>query len=188
MSTAPFTVLTIAGSLRRGSHTRSVLDALAADAPEGVTFVPYEGLADVPPYNGDLDTPDPPPAVADLRRRIGDADAVLIGTPEFNATIPGVLKNALDWASRPFGVGATAHKPFAVFGVSPSRFGAVWAAADLRRSLTTAGGRVLDAELGVGKVDAHRDAAGTFTDDETLDRLRELVHGLRGLAAAPVAA
>jgi chromate reductase, NAD(P)H dehydrogenase (quinone) len=118
--------LGLCGSLRRDSYNRRLLEAAAAGLPRGVTFEVYEGLADVPPYNEDCDEDDSvPEAVRALREEIAAADAVLIATPEYNASVPGHLKNALDWASRPFPDNALRGKPVAVVGASTGLFGAV---------------------------------------------------------------
>jgi chromate reductase len=143
-------VLGISGSLRRGSLNTALLRAAAERLPAGVELVEFERLADVPPYDEDLDAaPVAPDAVRELREAILAADAVLIATPEYNHSIPGQLKNALDWASRPAGHSALNGKPAAAIGASKSMFGGVWAQAELRKVLAAMGGRVIDAELGI---------------------------------------
>ena len=145
-------VLGLCGSLRRGSYNRRLLEAAAAELPRGVTFEVYEGLADVPPYNEDIDEDGATPeAVRALRKQIAAADAVLIATPEYNASVPGQLKNALDWASRPFPNNALRDKPVAVVGASTGLFGAVWAQAELRKVLGAIGAQMIDEELPVGQ-------------------------------------
>ncbi|MFN8111334.1 MAG: NAD(P)H-dependent oxidoreductase [Thermoleophilia bacterium] len=186
MTERPFRVLGIAGSLRTGSLNRAVLRALAAAPPEGVEVQVYDRLGDVPMYNGDLDGADLPEAVVDLRARIGQADALLVVTPEYNSSVPGVLKNALDWASRPLGTGTLTAMPVGVAGVSPSMFGAVWAAAEVRKALTASGARVLETEVAVPKADTLIDDAGEFTDAGKLGQLAELLEELRELASVPV--
>jgi NAD(P)H-dependent FMN reductase len=109
-----------------------------------VHLVLYEGLEDLPFYNEDLDTPKPPPAVAALRAAAAAADAALVVTPEYNGTIPGVLKNAIDWLSRPFGASALQGKPLAVIGAALGRYGGAWAHAETRKSFGIAGPRVLE--------------------------------------------
>jgi len=143
-------VLGISGSLRRGSLNSALLRAAAERLPAGTELVEFEGLADVPPYDEDVELEATPAAVEELREAVRSADAVLIATPEYNHSIPGQLKNALDWASRPAGKSALNGKPAAAIGASTGMFGAVWAQAELRKVLGAMGGRVVEAELPVG--------------------------------------
>jgi chromate reductase len=145
-------VLGISGSLRKDSHNTELLRAAATLLPSGVEFELYDGLKDIPPYNED-DESHAPPAVTDLRERIGRADAVLFATPEYNHSIPGALKNALDWVSRPIASNTLRNKPVAVIGASTGMFGAVWAQAELRKVAGALGARVLDRELPVPAAD-----------------------------------
>ena len=169
-------VLAISGSLRAASHNTALLRAAAALAPEGVEVELYQGLDRLPPYNEDHDTDDPAPDVAALRRRIAQADAVLISTPEYNGTLPGQLKHAVDWASRPYGQASSLWgKPVAVIGASVTDYGALWAQDHLRKALGIAGARVLDAELLVGKAHNRFNDDGELTDFETAERLAEIV-------------
>jgi chromate reductase len=140
-------LLGISGSLRRGSYNSALIDAAAASCGSSVDLVIWRGLGDIPPYNEDLE--EAPTSVAKLRLEIAQADAVLIATPEYNASIPGVLKNALDWASRPFPDNSFRGKPVAVIGASTGLFGARWAQAELRKVLKTIGASVLETELPV---------------------------------------
>jgi chromate reductase len=142
-------VLGISGSLRRGSLNSALLQAAAERLPAGVELVELEGLREVPPYDEDLDTATPQ-VVEELREAVRGADAVLIATPEYNHSIPGQLKNVLDWVSRPAGQSALNGKPAAAIGASTGMFGAVWAQAELRKVLGAMGGRVVEAELPVG--------------------------------------
>ena len=150
-------LLGISGSLRRGSLNSALLRAAAERLPGGVELVEFERLAEIPPYDEDVDPSsasaplgaETPAPVLALREAIRDADAVLIATPEYNHSIPGQLKNALDWASRPAGESAMDGKPAAAIGASKSMFGGVWAQAELRKVLGAMGGRVIDVELGV---------------------------------------
>lgn len=152
-------ILGLCGSLRRDSYNRRLLAAAAAQLPPATKLEVFEQLADVAPYNED----DPEPmAVRALRMAIGTADGVLIATPEYNSSVPGQLKNALDWASRPFPNNTLRDKPVAVIGASTGLFGATWAQAELRKVLRTIGARVIDTELPVGQ------AQEAFTDDGTL--------------------
>jgi chromate reductase, NAD(P)H dehydrogenase (quinone) len=143
-------VLGISGSLRRDSLNSALLRAAAERLPAGAELVEFDRLGDVPPYDEDVEAAGPAPAaVRDLRDAILAADAVLIATPEYNHSIPGQLKNALDWASRPAGKSALNGKPAAAIGASKSMFGGVWAQAELRKVLAAMGGRVLEADLPV---------------------------------------
>lgn len=152
----------ISGSLRRGSLNSALLRAAGGLVPPGVAVVHFDGLAGIPPYSEDLDVEPAPAAVAALRREIAAADGLLLATPEYNASIPGQLKNAIDWASRPFPDNALRGRPAAVIGASTGIFGAVWAQAELRKVLATAGADVLDRELVIS------DAPGVFDDDGRL--------------------
>jgi len=170
-------VLAIPGSLRPGSHNRALLERVRELAPAGVELVPFDGLKAVPPYDEEDDRQPAPAPVAALRAAIADADAVLIATPEYNASIPGVLKNALDWASRPLATNVLRGKPAAVIGASTGMFGAVWAQAEVRKVLATIGARVLDAELPVPL--AHETlAAGQPLDPQLRDALAAILDAL----------
>jgi chromate reductase len=140
-------VLGISGSLRRDSYNTALLRAAAERLPGGVEFVTFERLGEIPAYDADLEeTAETPDAVLALRDAMREADAVLIATPEYNSSIPGGLKNALDWASRPAGESALMGTPAAVIGASTGMFGAVWAQAETRKVLGALGGRVLERE------------------------------------------
>lgn len=144
-------ILALVGSLRAGSHNRQLAEAAVRLAPEGVEVELFEGLADVPFYNEDIDIEGSLPAAAGaLRSAALGADALLLFSPEYNGTIPAVLKNAIDWLSRPYGAGAIGGKPVAVAGTSLGRFGGVWAHDEVRKSVGIAGGTVIDdAELSI---------------------------------------
>jgi chromate reductase len=144
-------VLGISGSLRRDSYNHALLREAAERLPGGVELVEFHRLRHIPPYDADLESLQTPAAVAELRQAMRDADAVLIATPEYNHSIPGVLKNALDWASRPAGKSALTGTPAAVIGASTGMFGAVWAQAETRKVLRALGGRVLESELPVAR-------------------------------------
>jgi chromate reductase, NAD(P)H dehydrogenase (quinone) len=183
-------ILTISGSLRAASHNTAMLRAAAELAPPGVEVLLYEGLDRLPHYNEDHDTEDPHGEVQRLRDAIAAADLVLISTPEYNGGVPGHLKTAVDWASRPFGQGSALWgKPVAVIGASVTDYGAVWAQDHLRKSLGLAGARVLDAELAVPKA-AERFAGpnGELTDPETRERLGILINDLVADLSARAAA
>jgi len=142
-------VLGISGSLRRGSLNSALLRAAAERLPAGAELVEFDRLRDVPPYDEDLDA-EAPAVVEDLRETVRSADALLIATPEYNHSLPGQLKNALDWVSRPAGKSALNGTPAAAIGASTGMFGAVWAQAELRKVLGAMGSRVVEAELPVG--------------------------------------
>jgi chromate reductase len=143
-------VLGISGSLRGGSLNSALLRTAAERLPAGAELVPFERLAEIPPYDEDVEAVAVPEPARALREAIRGADAVLVATPEYNHSIPGQLKNALDWASRPAGRSALSGVPAAAIGASTGMFGAVWAQAELRKVLGALGGRVIEAELPVG--------------------------------------
>jgi chromate reductase len=145
-------ILGIAGSLRAGSLNDQLLRLSAEELPAGVSLDVYDGLAEIPPYDQDLDDLQPD-AVDRLKQAIADADAVLVATPEFNGSIPGHLKNAFDWVSRPRDESPIRSKPVAVIGASTGSFGGIWAQRELKKVLGVMGARVLDAELPVAKAD-----------------------------------
>jgi len=155
-------LLAVSGSLRRDSHNARLLRAAAQQLPPGAELEFYDGLKQIPPFDED-DEAHPGPEVERWRAAIDAADAVLIATPEYNSSLPGQLKNAVDWASRPKADAALRNKPVAVVGASKSMFGALWAQAELRKVLASAGARVLDAELAVAT--AHE----AFDDDALID-------------------
>ena len=146
------TILGIAGSLRSGSHNAQLLRLVAEELPHGVELVVFDGLAEIPAFDQDLEDL-APDAVDGLKAAIADADVILIATPEYNSSIPGALKNALDWVSRPLAESPIRRKPVAVIGASTSAFGAVWAQRELKKVLGVMGARVLDVELPVAKAD-----------------------------------
>jgi chromate reductase len=170
-------ILGISGSLRRDSHNTSLLRAAAEAAGPELEFELYDGLKQIPPYDEDDDLQPRPESVAALNEAIASADAVLFSTPEYNSSIPGQLKNAIDWVSRPVATNALRNKPVAVVGASTGGFGAVWAQAELRKVLTALGARVLDLELPVPH--AHtRFEDGWLTDEEIRTRLEEAIEAL----------
>jgi chromate reductase len=179
-------ILAISGSLRRDSYNTALLREAAELAPAGVELELYEGLELLPPYNEDVDGGRPPAEGARLREAIAAADGLLIATPEYNGSVPGQLKNAVDWASRPVRAGAIWGKPVAVVGATTGSYGAVWAQADLRRSLGIAGARVLEVELPVAKAHERFDDHGRVEDEQLRERLAEIVRELAA-AAEPLA-
>jgi chromate reductase len=171
-------VLGVSGSLRADSYNTQLLRGAADLMPAGVELELWQGLRDVPPYDEDDDVEPVAPAVAALRAALAGADAVLFATPEYNSSIPGQLKNALDWASRPFATNPLRNKPATVVGASTGGFGAMWAQADLRRVLKTIGARVVGEEVPVPAVHTRTDEAGRLADAETEERLREVLDAL----------
>lgn len=143
-------ILAISGSLRSESHNTALLRAAAEEAPVGVEIELWDGLKEIPPYDADDDLVPGPATVEAFRDAVRQADAVLIATPEYNSSVPGALKNALDWASRPLATNAFRNKPVAVIGSSTGAFGAVWAQAEARKVLAAMGARVAEVELAVG--------------------------------------
>lgn len=171
-------ILGISGSLRRGSHNGELLRAAADVLPPGVELDWFGGLKAIPPYDVDDDVEPSPPAVSELREAIASADAVLFATPEYNASIPGQLKNALDWASRPFPENSLRGKPVGVIGASTGMFGGVWAQAELRKVLGAIGARVLDRDLPVAAADTAFHEDGRLHDDQHHSTLEEIVNEL----------
>ena len=170
-------ILGISGSLRRDSHNTNLLRAAAEVAGPDVELELYDGLKVVPPYDEDDDVHPRVVSVARLNAAIANADAVLFATPEYNTSIPGQLKNAIDWISRPVATNVLRNKPVAVLGASTGAFGAAWAQAELRKVLAALGARVLDLELPVPH--AHtRFEEGELTDDEIRTNLAEAVEAL----------
>ena len=181
-------VLGISGSLRGGSHNTKLLRAAADFLPDDVEFELWEGLKAVPPYDEDDDTEQAPAAVARLRAAIAGADAVLIATPEYNSSIPGQLKNALDWASRPVATSVLRNKPVAVIGASIGAFGAVWSQGELRKVLAAIGARVVDVEIAVGHAHERFDEEGRLSDEDLSGQLKEAVEILVAQTRPRVAA
>jgi chromate reductase len=178
------TIAAIAGSLRAGSYSRALLRAAARELPPGARVTIWDGLANVPPFNEDLEAGPAPTGVAGLRRLIAAADAVLIATPEYNGSIPGQLKNALDWASRPRGAAVLDGKPAAAVSASPSPRGAAGALADLRKVLTVAGADLTGTELAVPRVHTQLTPGGRIADPALRGRITQLISDLAQHATA----
>jgi chromate reductase len=176
-------ILGISGSLRRDSYNTGLLRAAAELLPDGVELEIWEGLKAVPPYDQDDDTDQAPAAVTELRSAVADADAVLIATPEYNASVPGHLKNALDWVSRPVATNPLRNKPAAVMGATTGAFGAVWAQAELRKVLATIGARVQETEVACRHADTCF-ADGRLVDEGVRAQLAETVDELVAAARA----
>jgi len=180
-------VLAIPGSLRRESHNRRLLLNVPALLGADVEFELFEDLKAIPPYDEEDDVEPAPPAVRRLRAAIADADALLFATPEYNSSVPGQLKNALDWASRPLSESVLRNKPVAVVGASTGAFGAVWAQAELRKVLAAAGARVLDGELALGHAHERFDEQGSLSDRSLNEQLGDVVQELLDAARARAA-
>jgi len=186
-------VLAISGSLRRDSHNTKLLRTAEELLPPSAELISYEGMRELPPYDADDDTQPAPRPVQRLRDAIDEANAILIATPEYNASIPGALKNAIDWASRPVRESALRFKPAAVIGATTGQFGAVWAQADLRRVLRTAGARVIERDLPVAKANEAFDEDGRLASIELREQLQGILDELiseaeQAAEAEPIAA
>ena len=181
-------VLGISGSLRRDSHNTKLLRAAGAMLPPGAELELWEGLKAVPPYDADDDADRPRPWILrSLDAAVREADAVPFATPEYNHSIPGQLKNALDWLSRPLAASPFRGKPVAAVGASTGLFGAVWAQAELRKVLGALGARVVDRELPVGLADDAFAEDGALADEDQRLVLADLLTELAG-AAEPAGA
>jgi chromate reductase, NAD(P)H dehydrogenase (quinone) len=170
-------VLALSGSLRRDSYNTKLLHAAARLLPDGVQLELWDRLREVPPYDEDDDVEPVPAAVAALRAAIAGADALLVATPEYNSSIPGQLKNALDWVSRPLAKNPLRGKPVAVVGASTGAFGAVWAQAELRKVLAAMGARVVEGGVAVGHAPT-RFEGDHLVDTELREQLAEVVAAL----------
>ena len=175
------TILGIPGSLRKASLNRALLRAAVELAPPGVVIETAD-LSAIPPYNGD-DERDPSPSVFDLKARIRSADAVLFSTPEYNYSIPGVLKNAIDWASRPYGDNAWDGKPVAIMGASPGMLGTARCQYHLRQSFLNLNViAVTRPEVMLGNALQRFDAELNLTDEKSREMVARLVEALADLA------
>lgn len=173
-------VLGISGSLRRDSYNSALLrHAGELFEAEGAEFEIYHGLRDIPPYDEDYDTVRAPEAVSRIRE-VRNADAVFFVTPEYNSSIPGALKNALDWVSRPLATSPLRYKPVAVIGASSGMFGAVWAQAELRKVLAAIGARVSEGEVAVGQAGERFDENGRLNEPNLEQEVHEVVVTLLG--------
>jgi chromate reductase len=174
------TIVGISGSLRKASYNSALLRAAAKLLPEGVTLDTYDGLRELPHYDADLDGADAPASVVDLRNRVSAADGLLIATPEYNYSIPGVLKNAIDWASRPPGRSALQHKPIAIMGASGGLLGTVRGQLALRDVLHgTHSPVVRRPEVFLGGAASKFDEQGNLTDETALTLIRDLLAALK---------
>jgi chromate reductase, NAD(P)H dehydrogenase (quinone) len=166
-------VLGISGSLRQDSYNTKLLRAAEELLPSFAALELWDELKAVPPFDEDDEAGPTPPAVSSLRAAVARADVLIFATPEYNASIPGQLKNAIDWLSRPVATTVLRGKPTLVVGASTGAFGAVWSQAELRKVLATAGARVVEAEVAVGHAPAKFDDAGALVDPEIEEQLRE---------------
>ncbi len=172
-------IFALSGSLRRGSYNSMLLHAAERLGPPEAEFDHYDRLGELPHYDADLDTETPPEPVADLRSRIAAADGVLIATPEYNYNVPGVLKNAIDWASRPPMAAVLRHKHVAIMGAAPGNFGTVRAQLALRQSFLWIDSFVVGKpEVIVFRAGERFDADGTLVDEGTADLIRALIEEL----------
>ena len=183
-------ILSLFGSLRAGSHNRQLAEAAVKFAPEGSDIEIFEGLADIPFYNEDIDVEGSVPApAARLRAAASAADAFLLFSPEYNGTIPAVLKNAIDWLSRPFGAGAFTGKPVVVVGTAYGQFGGVWAQDEARKAVGIAGGTVLeDVKLSVPGSVVRFAETHPVDDAEVAAQIAEVVNRLHNHVGATEAA
>jgi chromate reductase len=171
----PLTILGIAGSLRRASYNRGLIRAAIELAPAGINIVAYD-LGDLPLYNADVEAEGDPQSVVRLKRAIAAADALLIATPEYNHCVPGVLKNAIDWASRPPRSSVLTGKPVAIMGASTGGGGTARAQAHLRDGLAYTNGLVLPLpEVLVSSAPQKFDPQNNLTDAHTRDEVRDLL-------------
>ncbi|MER7482608.1 NAD(P)H-dependent oxidoreductase [Streptomyces sp. NPDC126510] len=183
-------IVALVGSLRAGSHNRQLAEAAVKLAPEGAEVDLFEGLAEIPFYNEDIDVEGSvPAAAARLRAAANAADGLILFTPEYNGTIPAVLKNAIDWLSRPYGAGALNGKPVAVVGTAFGQYGGVWAHDETRKSVGVAGGKVLeDVKLSIPGSMTRFAETHPADDAEVAEQLTEVIARLHGHASEPAAA
>ncbi len=183
-------ILALVGSLRSGSHNRQLAEAAVKLAPAGTEVALYEGLAEIPFYNEDIDVEGSvPAAAAKLRETAAEADALLLFTPEYNGTIPAVLKNAIDWLSRPFGAGAIGGKPVVVVGTAFGQYGGVWAQDEARKAVGIAGGKVIeDIKLSIPGSVTRFAATHPADDTEVTEQLTDVITRLQVLLEQPTAA
>jgi chromate reductase, NAD(P)H dehydrogenase (quinone) len=183
-------ILAVSGSLRADSHNTNLLRAAVEAAPEGIEIELLDPalIRELPIYDQDLEDEEVPASVARLREQWSAADAILFATPEYNGSVPGGLKNAIDWASRPEFEAALTNKTVAVVGASIGQFGAMWAQADLRKILGVAGARVVGDELPVTRAHERFDSEGRLLDAELFERLRLAIETLASEAVPTLVA
>ncbi len=181
-------VLGLCGSLRDGSYNAGLLTAAADRMPAGAELVIFDRLREIPFYDPDEDGPNAHPAAVALREQVEAADALLFAIPEYNGSIPAVVKNVVDWTSRPAGNGAIKNKIAAVIGGGPGQFGGIWAHDELRKSAKIAGARVIEAGMSVPKIDGLVDDRGVLTSATWLAKLDEVIAALAAEVAVSAAA
>lgn len=170
-------ILGIAGSLRKGSYNRAALRVAQQETPEEAQLEIFE-LNDVPPFNQDLES-DMPVAVKELKAKAKAADAILFVTPEYNYSVSGVLKNAIDWGSRPYGDNSWEGKPVAIMSASPGLLGGARAQYHLRQSFVFLNVHAINQpEVIIANAAQKFDEQGNLTDEETRKRIRQLVEAL----------
>ncbi|MGA7397625.1 MAG: NAD(P)H-dependent oxidoreductase [Solirubrobacterales bacterium] len=174
-------VLAIHGSLRKGAFSSRLAAAAVDLAPEGVEVELYDALDSIPGFNQDLEPDRLPAGVVDLNRKLNDSDALLIVTPEYNASAPGALKNAIDWGSRPHGSSALAGLPAAIISSSPMPFGGLWANQQIRKAFTITGSPTVEREVAIGKINEKLGADGQITDDKAREEVASLLTELEEL-------
>lgn len=182
MTASTLRILGLNGSLREASLNGRLLTAAARRLPTSATFETVSLVGELPLFDQDLEAGALPAAVLRFQEAVRTADALIIASPEYNGSLTGVLKNALDWASRPGGNAALAGVPVAVVGASPSRFGAAWAQADTRRVVDRIGGKVVPLDLAVAEAGQAFDADGDLRDPDLRLRLNAIVEALVDLA------
>ena len=181
MSTAeqPLVVCGIAGSLRRGSYNRALLRAAQELVPDGMEIRIFDRMAEIPLFNEDVESEGDPEPVQALKRAIGESDALLVATPEYNHGVPGVLKNAIDWASRPPRGSVLAGKPAAMLGASPGITGTARAQSQLRQAFVfTNTPALLQPEILVYRARETFDDEGRLTDEKTREFIGKLLRAL----------
>lgn len=183
-------ILVLVGSLRADSTNLQLAHAASEISADGVTLSIFDGLATIPFYNEDIDVEGAVPvAAATFRSAVAAADAVLVLTPEHNGTIPAVLKNAIDWSSRPFGAGSISGKPLAVIGSAFGQFGGVWAQDETRKAFGIAGATVLDdVKLSIPGSVIRFATTHPRDDAEVVEQLTAVVDGIVRALDAPAAA
>ena len=174
---ADIKVLVLVGSLRAASVNRQIAELAVEQAPDGVELRIFDRLGELPFYNEDIDTAEVAEPVVALRAAAGEADAALVVTPEYNGSIPDVLKNAIDWLSRPFGNGALKDKPLAVVGAALGQYGGVWAHDETRKSFGIAGPRVVE-DLKLSVPSKSLDGKHPRENAEVAETLRDIVSKL----------
>lgn len=179
-------VLTLVGSLRNGSTNQQLAEASASNAPEGVEVQLYSGLENIPFYNEDNDVEGGVPAAAQaLRDAAAEADALMLITPEYNGTMPAVLKNAIDWLSRPFGAGAVKDLPAVVVGTAFGQYGGVWAQDEARKALGIAGANVLEnVKLAIPNSVVRFAELHPKDDAEVVEQVAQVLNDIKAVAEA----